>query len=56
VYTSFPNLTKYVQYTKKIADVFSILDIPLEWITPAGMKVKMGYLKRESQPIKKSFF
>lgn len=55
VYSSFPKLTKYVQYTKKIADIFSALNLPIEWITPAGMKVKMGYQKRESKPIKSLF-
>jgi DNA-directed RNA polymerase len=30
VFDSFPNLTKYVQYTKKIANIFSALNIPIE--------------------------
>jgi len=55
VYASFPNLANYVQYTKKIANIFSALNIPIEWITPVGMKVRMGYKKRESKPIKSLF-
>jgi len=55
VFASFPNLNNYVQYTKKIADIFSALNIHIEWITPAGMKVKMGYQKRESKPITSLF-
>jgi len=30
VYTSFPNLANYVQYTRKIADIFSALNLPIE--------------------------
>jgi len=30
VYASFPNLANYVQYTKKIANIFSALNIPIE--------------------------
>ena len=55
VFTSFPNLTNYVQYTKKIANIFSALNIPIEWITPAGMKIKMGYTKRKSKSINSLF-
>ena len=55
VYYSFPNLANYVKYTKKIADIFSALNIPIEWKTPAGMKVKMNYNKKESKTIKSLF-
>ena len=51
VYTTFPNLVNYVQYTKKIAAIFSSLNIPIEWETPIGMRIKMGYKQRESKPI-----
>jgi hypothetical protein len=55
VFTSFPNLTNYVQYTKKIADIFATLNKPIMWITPVGMIVKMGY-KKEKVNLLKVFF
>lgn len=51
VYRKFPNLQKYVDYLNKFAVIFGKLNLPMIWLTPANMVIKMGIPKFKSKQV-----
>ena len=50
--TDIPSLKKLTNYFKKIINILNLINIPITWETPAGLKMRFQQIKFESKLIK----
>ena len=48
---SIPPLNKIIEYLYHMIDIYKMFNIPLDWITPAGMKISLSNRKFNSKKI-----
>ena len=51
LFVLFPKLKGIYDYFLKIGEIFNRLNIPIVWVTPAGLQIKQYYLKSNSKNI-----
>ena len=56
LYETHPELEQVVSYFKDMVDLMTKLELPIVWITPAGLKIKQKYAKKQSSRIRSGSF
>jgi DNA-directed RNA polymerase len=56
LYDTHPELQEVVNYFKEMVNLMTKLNLPIVWITPAGLEIKQRYVRRNSTRIRSSSF
>src|SRR5947209_6024332 len=52
IFTTYPSLNNIYKYLTKVAKIMNMLNIPVSWITPCGLRLTQKYASIKKKPIK----